>query len=450
MPEKAPPAPQDLAAEEHVLGASLLSPSALGVCTELVTPVDFYRQSHGALFDVMLAMHGRGDPVDQITVVDELAKLGKTEAVGGEARVYELAGIVPATSNAAHYARIVHEMATLRGLIRAGSDIARLGYERPGEIGDLVERAEGMVFELSQARSRRHEFVTASQMMTETVQRLQELAAAGKAVIGVPTGYTEIDRMTSGLHPGNLIVIAARPSIGKSAMVLGMLAHSTLRIDPPTPVALFTLEMSRWEVSQRLLSSEAAVDSQHIQTPMRLDGDDWERVLNASGRIANAPMFVEESAGITVTELRSKARRLKTKHPDLGMVAVDYIQLMGSGGRFESRQQEVSQISRALKVLAQELDVPVVALSQLSRDVEKRHDKRPILSDLRESGSIEQDADVVLMLYRDEYYYPDETDSAGIAEVNIAKHRNGPTGMRKLAFISKYAKFGNLAQEGGR
>lgn len=794
MPD-APLAPQDLAAEEHVLGSSLLSPSALTVCAEHVGPSDFYRTSHGVLFEVMLTMHGRGDPVDQITVVDELAKLGKTAAVGGEARVYELAGIVPATSNAAHYARIVHEMATLRGLIRAGSDIARLGYERPGEIGDLVERAEGLVFELSQARSRRHEFVTASQMMTETVARLQELAAAGKTVIGVPTGYTEIDRMTSGLHPGNLIIIAARPSIGKalsldanvlrptgwcrngdlkigdavigadglpdevlavsdeegldfyrvtfsdgatvdccgdhhwltrtraerrrgesgnvrntreilatlkrgdsptaanhsvpfvkpvefadgdslpldpywmglylgdgdsgssvrftnpepdiqgefverlpkadmalltgiclrvkrkrrsmeqsesrkilsglglaglgsherfipgvyllasiedrlallqglcdtdgyvtnpgrtsveistasprlrdgilflvgslggrstcvsrpthyvangrrhearesyriilsfpdsatvpvrsqkhlmkwrggplirgrermisnveaigkqagrcisvarglyitdgfvvthnSAMVLGMLANCTLRIDPPIPVALFTLEMSRWEVSQRLLSSEAAVDSTHIQTPMKLDGDDWERVLNASGRIANAPMFVEESAGITVTELRSKARRLKTKHPDLGMVAVDYIQLMGSGGRFESRQQEVSQISRALKVLAQELDVPVVALSQLSRDVEKRHDKRPILSDLRESGSIEQDADVVMMLYRESYYIPEDEDVYGIAEVNIAKHRNGPTGMRKLAWVDRYAKFADLAK----
>ena len=431
MPDPQRVPPHDLDAEEAVLGSILLSPGALAAVTDLLDARDFYRGHHAEIYRAAVDLYAGGGNVDAITVADELAAL------------------VPATSNAAHYARIVHEMATLRGLIRAGQRIASLGWDRsvnaePAETPALVEEAERQIFDLTR-RGNRPEFVDAETLMGDAVRRLQDLAAAGRTIIGVPTGFRDLDLMTSGFQTGNLVVLAARPSIGKSALALGIAANAAIRSDPPVPVAVFTLEMSRWEVAQRFLSAEAAVPSERLTTPTRLGGDDWENVLAAAARVARAPLFVEEAAGITAVELRSRARRLKTRHPDLGLIVVDYIQLMGSGGRFESRTQEVSQISRALKLLAQELDVPVLALSQLSRDVEKRHDKRPILSDLRESGSIEQDADLVMFIYRDEYYYGDETEAAGIAEIDLAKQRNGPTGMRKLSFVSRFAKFADLA-----
>ena len=450
MPDPQRVPPHDLDAEEAVLGSILLSPGALAAVTDLLDARDFYRGHHAEIYRAAVDLYAGGGNVDAITVADELARLGKLDSkVLTAERVHELAALVPATSNAAHYARIVHEMATLRGLIRAGQRIASLGWDRsvnaePAETPALVEEAERQIFDLTR-RGNRPEFVDAETLMGDAVRRLQDLAAAGRTIIGVPTGFRDLDLMTSGFQTGNLVVLAARPSIGKSALALGIAANAAIRSDPPVPVAVFTLEMSRWEVAQRFLSAEAAVPSERLTTPTRLGGDDWENVLAAAARVARAPLFVEEAAGITAVELRSRARRLKTRHPDLGLIVVDYIQLMGSGGRFESRTQEVSQISRALKLLAQELDVPVLALSQLSRDVEKRHDKRPILSDLRESGSIEQDADIVMFINRDEYYYGDETEAAGIAEIDLAKQRNGPTGMRKLSFVSRFAKFADLA-----
>jgi replicative DNA helicase len=437
----APIPPQNLDAEESVLGAMMLSSGAIGAVSELVDAADFYRESHGHIYRAVLGLYARGEPVDAITVVDELDRLGHLEEAGGQERVTELAALVPAASNAAHYARIVHEMATLRGLIRAGNDIARLGFDRPGETVELVDRAEQIVFELSQQRVS-GEFTHIDDLLKESFERITLLMEAGTDITGTPSGFRDLDRLTSGFQPGNLVIVAARPSMGKSALALCMAANVSVRHEQP--VALFTLEMSKAEVTQRLMCAEGKVESQRLRTG-KLATDDWPRLTAACSKLTKAPIYVDDTGSITMMEIRSKLRRLKMREPNLGLVIVDYLQLMTSGTTVENRVQEVSQISRALKVLARDLDVPIVALSQLSRAVEQRHDKRPILSDLRESGSIEQDADLVMFVYRDEYYNPEDTESAGIAELILAKHRNGPTGTEKVAFQKRYAKFSDLA-----
>jgi replicative DNA helicase len=441
--QSAPVPPQNLDAEESVLGAMMLSPLAIGAVTESsnLSAGDFYRESHGHIYKAVLSLYAKGEPVDAITVVDELDRTSTLEAAGGADRIHELAALVPAASNAAHYARIVSEMATLRGLIRAGNDIARLGFDRPGETIELVDRAESIVFDLSQQRVST-EFAHIDELLNESFVTITKLYEAGSDITGTASGYRELDRLTAGFQPGNLVIVAARPSMGKSALALGMAANVAVRHDQP--VALFTLEMSKSEVTQRLMCSEGKVESQRLRTG-KLAVDDWPRLTAACDKLAKAPIYVDDTASITMMEIRSKLRRLKMKEPNLGLVIVDYLQLMTSGTSAENRVQEVSQISRALMVLARDLDVPIIALSQLSRAVEQRHDKRPILSDLRESGSIEQDADLVMFVYRDEYYNPEETDSAGIAELIVAKHRNGATDAIKLAFQKRYAKFSDLA-----
>ncbi len=440
-PTVAPVPPQNLEAEESVLGAMLLSPGAIGAVSEVLDAGDFYRESHAKIYRAALALYAKGEPVDAITLVDELEERGELEDVGGRSRVHELAALVPAASNAAHYARIVREMATLRGLIRVGGEIQRLGFDRPGETVELVDRAEQSVFELSQSRVTQ-EFSHIEELLKDSFERITALFEAGADVTGVPSGFRDLDRLTSGFQPGNLVIIAARPSMGKSALGLCMAANLAVRHD--VPVALFTLEMSKQEVTQRLMCSEAKVESQRLRTG-KLAPEDWSRLTAACDKLAKAPIYVDDTGSITMMEIRSKARRLKTKEPSLGLIVVDYLQLMTSGTTTENRVQEVSQISRNLKVLARDLDVPIVAMSQLSRAVEQRHDKRPILSDLRESGSIEQDSDLVFFIYRDEYYNADETDQQGLAEIIVAKHRNGPTGMEKLSFLKRYAKFADLA-----
>jgi replicative DNA helicase len=439
-PLTAPVPPQNLEAEESVLGAMLLSPGAIGAVSEILDASDFYRDSHATIYRAALALYAKGEPVDAITLVDALEERGELEAVGGRARVHELAALVPATANAAHYARIVRETATLRGLIRVGGEIARLGWERPGETQDLVDRAEQVMFELSQQRVST-EFSHIETLLKESFERITALYEAGAEITGVPSGFRGLDRITSGFQPGNLIIVAARPSMGKSALALCMAANLGVRHE--IPVALFTLEMSKAEVTQRLLCSEAKVESQRLRSG-RLAADDWPRLVAAGDKLMKAPVYVDDTGSITMMELRSKARRLKSKEPSLGLVIVDYLQLMTSGSSAESRVQEVSQISRQLKVLARDLELPILALSQLSRAVEQRHDKRPILSDLRESGSIEQDADIVAFVYRDEYYN-EESDQQGLAELIVAKHRNGPTDAVKLSFLKRYAKFADLA-----
>jgi len=436
----APVPPQNLEAEESVLGAMMLSPGAIGAVSEVLDASDFYRESHAIVYRAALALYAKGEPVDAITLVDELEERGELEAAGGRVRIHELAALVPASANAGHYARIVREMATLRGLIRAGGEISQLGWERPGETTELVDRAEQVVFDLSQSRVS-SEFSHIEELLKDSFERITALYEAGADVTGTPSGFRDLDRLTSGFQPGNLIIVAARPSMGKSGLGLCMAANLAVRAEVPT--AMFTLEMSKAEVTQRLMCSEAKVESQRLRTG-KLGADDWPRLTAACDRLAKAPIYVDDQGSITMMEIRSKARRLKSREPSLGLIIVDYLQLMTSGSNVESRVQEVSQISRSLKVLARDLDVPILAMSQLSRAVEQRHDKRPILSDLRESGSIEQDADLVMFIYRDEYYN-DESDQQGIAEVHLAKHRNGPTDTVKLSFLKRYAKFADLA-----
>jgi replicative DNA helicase len=433
--------PQNLEAEESVLGAMLLSPTAVGAVTEILDASDFYRDSHATIYRAALALWTKGEPVDAITLADELDTRGELEGVGGPSRIAELAALVPATSNVEHYARIVKEMATLRGLVRVGSEIARLGMDRPGETSDLVDRAEQLVFDLAQERVT-GDFAHIDSLLRDSFERIMHLYEAGAELTGIPSGFRDLDRLTSGFQPGNLIILAARPSMGKSALALCAAANLGVRSD--TPVALFTLEMSKAEVTQRLMCSEAKVESNRLRSG-KLAQDDWPRLTAACDKLMKAPIYVDDTGSITMMELRSKARRLKSREPRLGLIIVDYLQLMTSGSTVENRVQEVSQISRSLKVLARDLDVPILALSQLSRAVEQRHDKRPILSDLRESGSIEQDADLVFFVYRDEYYNGEESEQQGIAEVILAKHRNGPTDSLKLSFLKRYAKFADLA-----
>src|SRR5437667_11377155 len=331
-------------------------------------------------------------------------------------------------------------MGVLRGLINVGGEVARLGWERPGETEELLDRAEQAIFQLSQTRVT-SEFSHIELLLKESFERITALYEAGAEVTGVPAGFRDLDRLTSGFQPGNLIIVAARPSMGKSGLGLCMAANLAVREE--RPIAVFTLEMSKSEVTQRLMCSEAKVESQRLRTG-KLGADDWPRLTAACDRLAKAPIYVDDTGSITMMEIRSKSRRLKSREPNLGLIVVDYMQLMTSGASVENRVQEVSQISRSLKILARDLDVPIVAMSQLSRAVQQRHDKRPILSDLRESGSIEQDADLVFFIYRDEYYN-EESDQQGLAEIILSKHRNGPTGVEKLSFLKRYAKFADLA-----
>ena len=441
----APVPPQNLEAEESVLGAMMISPGAIGAVSEILDAGDFYRESHAKVYRASLALYAKGEPVDAITLTDELEERGELDAVGGRVRLHELAALVPASANAAHYARIVHETATLRGLIRAGGEIARLGWERPGETGDLVDQAEQILYDLSQQRVT-GEWSEIEELLKESFERITQLYESGVDLTGTPSGFRDLDRLTSGFQPGNLIIVAARPSMGKSALALCMAANMGVRHN--IPVGLFTLEMSKAEVTQRLMCSEAKVESQRLRNG-KLAPDDWPRLTAACDKLAKAPIYVDDTGLLNMMEIRSKARRLKARHPNLGLIIVDYLQLLTPSHRRDSdgRVQEVSEMSRSLKILARDLDVPIVALSQLSRAVEQRTDKRPILSDLRESGSIEQDADLVAFVYRDEYYN-EESDQQGLAEVILAKHRNGPTDSVKLSFLKRYAKFSDLAAAG--
>ena len=384
LPDPAPVPPQNLEAEESVLGAMMLSPNAIDTVTDVVDPSDFYRESHAKIFRAARDLYTRGEPVDAITLVDELEERGELEGVGGRVRINELAALVPATANVGHYARIVREMATLRGLVRAGTEIARLGWERPGPAPDLVDRAEQVVFDLAQQRVA-SEFDHIETLLKESFERITQLYEAGEDVTGTPTGFRDLDRLTSGFQRGNLVIAAARPSMGKSALAICIAANLAVRMN--VPVAVFTLEMSKAEVTQRLMCSEAKVESQRLRTG-KLAPDDWPRLTAACDKLMKAPIYVDDTSSVTMMEIRSKSRRLKSREPTLGLVIVDYLQLMTSGASVENRVQEVSQISRSLKLLARDLDVPVLALSQLSRAVEQRHDKRPILSDLRESGCL--------------------------------------------------------------
>ncbi|HET9058404.1 MAG TPA: replicative DNA helicase [Acidimicrobiales bacterium] len=432
--------PQDLQAEESLLGAMLLSRDAIASAVERCKASDFYRPAHGHIFDAICSLYAQGEPADPVTVSDELKRADLLEAVGGPGNLVALQANTPAIANAARYARIVEEHALLRRLIAVAGEIAEMGYSLPDDVVSTLDRAEAMVFDIVERR------VTDSlkplrELLTATLDHLEALYNRGDAITGVPTGYADLDDLLSGLQPNALIIVGARPSMGKTAFALGMAAHAA--IEKRQPVLFFSLEMSHLELTQRILCSEAKVDSSRMRNG-KLHESDWPKVVNAIGKLGEAPLFIDDNPNLTVMEIRAKARRLKSRE-GLGLIIVDYLQLMSGHGGSENRQVEVSEISRGLKILARELSVPVVALSQLSRNLEARSDKRPVLADLRESGSLEQDADVVMFIYRDEVYNKESPD-AGTAEVIVAKHRNGPTDTKRLAFLNHYTRFANMAR----
>jgi replicative DNA helicase len=433
--------PHNLDAEESLLGALLLSREAVGVVAELgVEPSDFYKPAHQHIYDAVRVLTGAGQPVDPITVADELRRAGLLDEIGGASVLLELQNATPAISNAARYAKIVQDTAVLRRLIGVAGEIAEIAYHEPDDVTKALDEAETKVFEVAERRvvdSTR----PLSDLLSMTMDHLQETFERGSAITGTPTGYHDLDELLSGLHPSTLLIVGARPAMGKSAFALGVatsVAQST-----NLPVLFFSLEMGHAELAQRILAAEARVDSQKLRNG-RLSEADWSKIGRAIGRL-EVPLLLDDNPSVTVMEIRAKARRTKARYGGLGLIVIDYLQLMTGSTTAENRQLEVSEISRNLKVLARELEVPIIALSQLSRQLETRADKRPMLADLRESGALEQDADVVMFIYRDEVYHADSPDK-GAAEIIVAKHRSGPIGTRRLVFLGPYTRFDNAAR----
>jgi replicative DNA helicase len=429
--------PHSIEAEESVLGAMLLSESAISDVLERIRPDDFYRPSHRRIFQAVVSLFGRGEAIDSVTVSEELRRTGELEDVGGKPYILHLVSSVPAASNAAYYARIVEETALLRRLIEVTQQAAAMAFESADDPDHIVDQVEQLVFSVAEKRLGDN-FTHIRELLHEQLEHVEKLQERGASITGVPSGFVDLDNLTAGLQNSNLIIVAARPSFGKTSLALNIAQQAAT--DHHVPVAIFSLEMSRTELVQRLVCAEALVDVSKLRRG-HLNDQDWSRLATAVGRLADAPIFIDDTESVTVLEIRAKARRLKQKS-GLGLVIIDYLQLMSGPRRSENRQQEISEISRSLKILARELEVPVIAVSQLSRAVESRQDKRPMLADLRESGAIEQDADVVMFIYRDEVYNADSTDK-GTAEILLAKHRNGPVGRLKLTFLENYTKFAN-------
>jgi replicative DNA helicase len=435
--------PHNLEAEESLLGAMLLSRDAITAALECrVEPFDFYKPAHGHVFDAVVSLYGQGEPVDPVTVAEELRRANLLDQLGGKATLLRIQATTPASANAGHYAQIVGELALLRRLISVAGEIAELGYEPPDDVSETLDRAESLVFEVAERRVS-ESLVGLATSLNTALEQLESLYGRDEQLVGVPTGYHELDDILLGLQASNLVVVAARPGQGKTSFALGAAANVALEVRKP--VLFFSMEMGHLELTKRILASEAKVDAKKLQTGNIPEGD-WNRLSHAVGRLAEAPFFIDDNPHTTVMEMRAKARRTKARYGDLGLVVVDYLQLMTSARRAENRQVEVADMSRGLKILARELECPVMCLSQLNRQLEYRNDKRPMLADLRESGSIEQDADVVCFIYRDEQYNP-ESDQRGTAEVIVAKHRNGPTGVARLAFLDHLTKFANMARE---
>jgi replicative DNA helicase len=429
--------PHNIDAEQSVLGAMLLDREAVISVTEKLRDEHFYKENHKEIFRAMLDLYGRNEPVDLVTVSEELKKAGILEEAGGVSYLTDLSNAVPITANARYYADIIEEKAILRHLIDAGKIIVDKGYASE-DVKTLMDEAERRIFEISQKKSTQA-FAIVKDVLQDTLDYMELLAGSESGYTGLPTGFHDIDKMTSGLQKSDLVLIAARPSMGKTA--LGINVAQSIAVKSDKSVALFSLEMSKEQLVQRMLSSQAHVEITKIRTG-KLTEDEWIKVAGATVPLGKAKIYIDDTPGITVMEIKAKARRLKMES-GLDLVLIDYLQLMASDSKSESRQQEISAISRGLKGLARELECPVIALSQLSRAPEQRSDHRPILSDLRDSGAIEQDADIVMFLYRDEYYHED-SDKKNIGEVIIAKQRNGPTGTVNLAWLGKYTKFGNI------
>ena len=433
--------PQDLVAEQSVLGGMILSKDAIADVVEELRGNDFYRPAHELIYEAILDLYGRGEPADAVTVVAELNKRGELARIGGAPYIHTLISSVPTAANAGYYARIVREQAVLRRLVEAGTRIVQLGYATEGgDVDEIVNTAQAEIYAVSERRTS-EDYVPLRDIINPTMEEIERNSERGEGMVGVPTGFTDLDALTNGLHGGQMIIIAARPAIGKSTLAVDICRAASIKHNLAS--VIFSLEMGRTELTMRLLAAEAGVPLQNMRKGEMKD-DDWQRVASALGRVSDAPLFIDDSPNMSLMEIRAKCRRLKQRH-DLRLVVVDYLQLMSSGKKVESRQQEVSEFSRALKLLAKELEVPVIAVAQLNRGPEQRGDKKPMMSDLRESGSLEQDADVVMLLHREDAY-DKESPRAGEADIIVAKHRNGPTSTIHVPYQGHYSRFTDMAR----
>ncbi len=425
----------------------LVSETAVVAVAERLSAEDFYSERHRVIYSAMQRLYSRGDRIDRITLTNELQQVNEFDQVGGRAYVFQIVESVPTASNASRYADIVRGKSLLRSVIDVGSRITEDAYREPDDVSEALDSAEQLVYEVSNRTLREH-LAPLSELAPGALEMIQRLYEQEGEVTGVETGFEDLDRLTTGFHKSDLVVLAARPAMGKTAMALNAIWHAAA--EKKMPVAIFSLEMSKEQLVQRLISQTTRIPTQALRSG-NVQAGDWPKLLHGVSKVSEAPIWIDDTAGVTLMEMRAKVRRLSSQlnargEQPLSLVVVDYLQLMvGQGNRNENRQQEISEISRGLKVLARDLDVPVLAIAQLSRAVEQRHDKRPLLSDLRDSGAIEQDADMVMFLYRDEYYNPD-SDDRGIAEVIVGKHRNGPTGKIQLAWLEQYTKFASLAR----
>ncbi|MGZ3533945.1 MAG: replicative DNA helicase [Thermodesulfobacteriota bacterium] len=433
--------PQHIEAEQSVLGGILIENYAINKVMEILKPDDFYRDSHRKIFEALIVLSERDEPADSITLTNELKNSGHLDSVGGASYVASLIDLIPTAANIEYYAKIVREKAILRKLIQTSTDIITQSYEDRGDVEGFLDEAERAIFDISENRVR-PSFYPIKDIVKGSFKILERLYEKKELVTGVPSGFKELDRMTAGFQPSDLIIVAGRPSMGKTAFCLNLAQYAA--IEKKNPVAIFSLEMSKEQLVIRMLCSEAHVEGTKLRSGF-LGESDWPRLTIAAGNLSDAPIYIDDSAALSVLELRAKARRLKTERGGLGMLIVDYLQLMKGRARVESRQQEISEISRSLKALAKELNIPVIAVSQLSRKTEERTGNRPQLSDLRESGAIEQDADLILFIYRDEVYNRSEDNpNRGKAEIIIGKQRNGPIGKVELAFLDKFTTFKEL------
>lgn len=435
--------PHNIEAEQAVLAAMLVDREAIARVMESLGTESFYRQSHGTIFETMVALFERGEPVDLITLRDALGSAAKLEEVGGYGYLIDLASSIPTTAHAEFYAKIVADKSLLRNLIRAGSEIVASAFNEDKEVDEVMDSAERLILEIGQERAS-GAMTPIKDVIHEAFETIEARYADKDSLLGATTGFYDLDHMLSGFQPSDLLILAARPAMGKTSLALNFCRN--VAVETRKPVLVYSLEMSKEQLVQRLLCAEASIDSHRLRTGY-LAEQDWGKLTHAIGVLSEAPIFIDDTASISVNELRLKARRIKAEHGELGLIMVDYLQLMTSGqsSKGDNRTAEMGAISRGLKQIARELHAPVVALSQLSRAVESRTDKRPMLSDLRESGSIEQDADIVMFIYRDEYYNPD-TDKKSTAEVIVAKHRNGPVGHVELYFEKNLTKFQSISK----
>lgn len=430
--------PHDLEAEQAVIGSMLIDKEAVISAIESLSAEDFYREDNRIIYSAIMNLYNKGEPIDIITLKSELSSMGKLEAVGGLEYITELPVNVPSTANVDKYIKIVEEKSSLRTLIKTANELITLGYDPTQDVEELMDNAERKIFSVMQSRAQKS-YSSMKDILVDTFVELEQLYNRKEHITGVPTGFIDLDYKTAGFHGSELILVAARPAMGKSAFALNIATNAAVRAK--TPVAIFSLEMSKEQMASRILCSEALVDSNKVRTG-KVEDDDWRKLAEASGILSEAGIYIDDTPGISIMEIRAKCRKMKIEK-DIGLVVIDYLQLVqGSSKRAGSREQEIAEISRSLKILAKEINVPVIALSQLSRAPEQRPDHRPMLSDLRESGSIEQDADIVIFLYRDDYYNQD-SEKKNIAEVILAKHRAGSTGTVELVWLGNYTKFVN-------